>query len=101
MSGFELKIEETLATLRGLLGETAQQHSNHRQQVPHFSPSASGRGFSAQGRALAEMFEGLHCGVEKRIDAFTHTTQAAAEEVKRFGDTDCVFGAGFDGIEPK
>lgn len=101
MSGFELKIGESLATLRGLLGETTQQHSIHRQRVPHYSPSASGRGFSAHGVALADMFEGLHRGVEKRIDAFTQTTQAAEEEVKRFDNTDKVFGAGFDGIDPK
>lgn len=47
------------------------------------------------------MFEGLHRGVEKRIDAFTQTTQAAEEEVKRFDNTDKVFGAGCDGIDPK
>lgn len=98
MSGFELHIDQSLAALRELLGETAQQHSRHQQLQPGFSPSASGRGFSVQGEALADMFEGLHRGVEKRIDAFTYTTEAARNEVTRFAETDQEFGAVFEGM---
>ncbi|ANE03277.1 hypothetical protein [Corynebacterium crudilactis] len=101
MLGFELKIAESLSALSGLIGETAQQQSIHRQRQPHFPPAAAGRGFSAHGQALAEMLERLHGGVDKRINAFAQTTQAAELEVQRFEETDRIFGAGFDGIEHK
>ncbi|WP_053546066.1 hypothetical protein [Corynebacterium deserti] len=99
MSGFELQVDATLSALRGLLGETAQQRDTHHKHRPNFAPSAAGRGFGAQGRALADMFEGLHGGVEKRIDALTRTTRAARSEVERFAESDGAFATDVDGVD--
>ncbi|ALC05058.1 hypothetical protein CDES_03025 [Corynebacterium deserti GIMN1.010] len=99
VSGFELQVDATLSALRGLLGETAQQRDTHHKHRPNFAPSAAGRGFGAQGRALADMFEGLHGGVEKRIDALTRTTRAARSEVERFAESDGAFATDVDGVD--
>lgn len=96
MSGIEVQVDAAMAALRGLLGESTDQSRIHRSSSPAYPPTAAGRDFSVQGAALASMFEELHGGVARRIDAFSATTDAAAKQVDGYRTTDAEIAAEVD-----
>lgn len=99
MSGIEVQVDAAMTALRGLLGESVDQSRVHRSSAPSYPPTATGRDFAAQGAALTAMFEELHGGVARRIDAFSTTTEAAARQVGVYTATDGGIASTIDGID--
>lgn len=99
MDGMELEVDAALEALRNLMGETAQQHTTHRATPPQLEPTATGRGFAAQGRNLSEMLNALHLGVEKRLNALALSSEAAVAQVQEYAGSDKNFAVGLEGID--
>lgn len=99
MSGFNVDVDAAISSLRALLGETTHQHERHKAAQPSYPPAAAGRDFGAFGVEVATMFEALHRGVDKRLEAMETTTDAATRQVGIYADTDRAFAGDVGAVD--
>lgn len=97
MSGFSLDAEAALSSLQKMLGETTAQSQIHRARRPAFPVTAAGRDFGAFGAEVARVFEELHRGVDKRLEALEATTAAAQHQVGVYAGAERDFSDVLDG----
>ena len=88
MSGIHLEHRAALQALAHLLADGAEQRHRHLSTRPSLPVAALGRDFAAQGARIAELLLRVHEVGTERIDALRTTADAAAAQVRVFGDVD-------------
>lgn len=88
MSGIHLDHATALQALSRLLLDGEEQHRRHLSTRPALPVAAVGRDFAAQGTQIAAMLQRVHDTGRERIDALRTTAEAAAAQVRVYGDVD-------------
>ncbi|MDO5513206.1 hypothetical protein [Corynebacterium sp.] len=72
--------------------EAEQQQLRQLGTRPGFPVAAAGRAFADRGAAIAAMLQNVHDAGATRIENLRAVTDAAAEQMRVYGDVDKHFG---------